>query len=146
MIINTSKKIDISDKELDKLCKYKLSKNIPDFQEKLKSSLTKFISYTKNNKKINGVCIIKQTKYSTEILYLCSNQKGLGTIIIKEVEKFSIKRGRLRINLESHPDAVDFYKKKGFKSVSRYAPETMTKELIKGKGSVSKISKVCCTP
>ena len=142
MIIKTTKKIDVSDKELDKLCKYKLTENIPDFQKKLKSSLTKFISYTKN-KKINGLCIIQQSKYNTEILYLCSSQKGLGTKFINEVEQETLKKGKISISLESHPDAIDFYKKKGFKSVGRFAPETMmTKELIKGKGSLSKISKI----
>lgn len=140
MIIKTTKKIDISDKELDKLCKFKLTENIKDFQKKLKSSLTKFVSYTKM-KKINGLCIIKQNVYNVDILYLCSSQKGLGTKLMNEVEKETILKGRKKITLEAHPEAIDFYKKKGFLG-DRYSPETMTKELIKGKGSLSKISKL----
>ena len=43
--------------------------------------------------------------------------KGIGTIVLKELEKIVIARGARRIIIHARNSAVEFYKKYGYKSV-----------------------------
>lgn len=122
----------LKNKDIDKICKYKLTDNIGDIQKKLASkspNIIKLFTYTSILKKINGLAILKIKTYNSELLYLCSNQKGNGSKLLKQVEEITIKKGLKRIVLESHEDAIGFYQKKGYKSVSRYSKESMFKNL-----------------
>lgn len=122
----------LKNKDIDKICKYKLTDNIGDIQKKLASkspNIIKLFTYTSILKKVNGLAILKIKTYNSELLYLCSNQKGNGSKLLKQVEEITIKKGLKRIVLESHEDAIGFYQKKGYTSVSRYSKESMYKDL-----------------
>jgi len=122
----------LKNKDIDKICKYKLTNNIGDIQKKLASKSTniiKLFTYTSILRKINGLAILKIKKNNSELLYLCSNQKGNGSKLLKKVEEITIQKGLKRISLDSHEDAIGFYQKKGYKSVSRYSKESMYKDL-----------------
>lgn len=134
----------ITNNEIDIICKYKLTKNIENIRKKLSSkskNLIKLFTFTKRYK-INGFAILKINKTYTELLYLCSNKKGNGSKLLKKVEEITIKEGIKRIVLESHEDAIGFYKKKGYESIDRRAKSSMFKVLIKGKGDLKKIKKL----
>lgn len=133
----------LSKNEIDIICKYKLTANIEDIMKKISSeskNIIKMYTYTKKYK-INGFAILKITKNYSELLYLCSNLKGNGSKLLKKAEEVSIKKGIKRIILESHQDAMEFYKKKNYKSIDRNSPESMYKDLISGKGNIDKIKK-----
>jgi len=122
----------LKNKDIDKICKYKLTNNIGDIQQKLASkstSIIKLFTYTSILKRVNGLAILKIRQNGSELLYLCSNQKGNGSKLLKQVEEITIKKGLKRISLESHEDAIGFYQKKGYKSISRYSKESMYKNL-----------------
>ena len=131
----------LTNKKIDIICKYKLTNNIEDIKKKLSSkskTIIKLFTYTPRHK-INGYAILKINKNNSELLYLCTNQKGNGSKLLKKTEEITIQKGIKRISLESHEDAIGFYKKKGYKSIDRNVKESMYKDLIKGKGDIKKI-------
>ncbi|SVC86337.1 uncharacterized protein METZ01_LOCUS339191 [marine metagenome] len=134
----------LTNKDIDIMCQYKLTNNIEDIKIKLSSrskNIIKLFTYTSILKKINGLAILKIKKNNSELLYLCSKTKGSGngSKLLKKVEEITIQRGLKRISLEAHEDAIEFYKKKGYKSIDRFAKESMYKDLIKGKGNADKL-------
>ncbi len=131
----------ITNKKIDIICKYKLTNNIENIRNKLSSkskNIIKLFTYTPRYK-INGYAILKINKSHSELLYLCSNQKGNGSKLLKRVEEITIQKGIKRIVLDAHEDAIGFYKKKNYKRIDRSVPEGMYKDLIKGKGNIEKI-------
>lgn len=146
---------------INKICKGKLTANLDEIMEKKdKDNFIRLVNFTEKRKSINGFAIGKRGIKSVELLFLCSNQKGGGSKLLKRMEIVAFKLGKTKIFLDAHPDAIGFYRKKGYRSERGGSETDMYKELDqqiiypklkniletkKGKGKLSKVKQLLIT-
>ena len=86
-----------------------------DIKKESDSDDTFLISYTKT-KQINAFAIIREFRRNRIYIHLiCSKQKGLGSKMIKTIEKIAKKCKKYKvIEVHSVDDAIKFYKRFGY--------------------------------
>lgn len=127
--------------EIDSLCKEKLSFSISDikFQFQNPSNII-YVIYDKKFK-LKAFAIAKVTNDSLELSYLCSSIRGGGSKLLNLIEKEALLRRKPEVYLFAvDKEAIEFYKKKGYKSIDNQFPNDMFKVIFKGKGNISKVS------
>ena len=104
--------LDKLQRVFDKVCKDVIDYDITKESD---SDDTFLLSYTKT-KKINAFAIIREFRRNRIYIHLiCSKKKGLGSKMIKTIEKIAKKCKKYKV-IEVHAidDAINFYKRFGY--------------------------------
>jgi len=90
-----------------------------------KSRDRNYFVYEKNNI-LCGMGALKNNEVKTMYVPPEFQNKGIGSVILKRIEKEAKKNKIKKLFLYTHPNAVNFYLNNGFKIIKEFKDEEMT--------------------